>query len=95
VCDGKYTAPEVFLADREWCARNFVHRYRLAFLDFEGRSHEAMVPLPEDLVLALSCLEPKDSVSAKVLDEWLGNKALHDWALYNAMPCADLQSSRK
>ena len=44
-CDGKYTAPQLFLADRVWCARNFLYRYRLTFLDFEGRSHEAMTPL--------------------------------------------------
>merc|ERR1712157_480542 len=33
VCDGKYTAPQVFRADREWCPRNFLHRYRLLFRD--------------------------------------------------------------
>ena len=93
VCDSKYTAPQMFLADCEWCARNFVHRYRLAFLDLEGRLHEAMAPLPTDLVLALSCLEPKDPVSAEVLDECLRNQALRDWVLYNPMPGADLQSS--
>ena len=93
VCDGKYTAPQVFLTDREWCARNFLHRYRLVFLDFEGWSHEAMTPIPADLVLALSCLEPKGSVSAEVLDEWLCKQALRAWALYDHMPGADLQSS--
>merc|ERR1712224_31674 len=46
VCDSKYTAPLVFLTDCEWCVRNFVHRYRLVFLDFEERSHEAMTPCP-------------------------------------------------
>merc|ERR1712151_323288 len=69
VCDGRYTAPQVFSADREWCPRNFLHRYRLLFADFEGRSHEVMMPLPADLVLALSCLKPKNSVSAEVRNE--------------------------
>lgn len=93
VCDGKYTTGQLFLADREWCARNLLHRYRLAFLDFEEQSHEAMAPLPIDLVQALSCLEPKGPVSAQVLDQWLCNRALCDWALYNPMPAADLQSN--
>jgi len=88
VCDGKYTAHQVFLSDREWCERNFLHRYRLGFLDFEGQSHEAMTSLPADLVLALSCLEPLDPVSAVALDEWLRNQALRDWALYKPLPVA-------
>ena len=88
VCDGKYTASEVFQSDREWCERNFLHRYRLAFLDFEGRVHEAMTPLPADLVLALSCVESRDPVSATVLDRWLRNEALCDWALYQPMHVA-------
>ena len=42
VCDGKYTSAKIFLKDKEWCERNFLHRYRLAFLDVSGAStHEA------------------------------------------------------
>ena len=72
VCVGKYAAPHVFLSDREWCAKNSLHRYRLTLLNFEGQSHEATAPVPADLVLAFSCnsLESKRPVSAEVLDEW-------------------------
>jgi len=93
VCDSKYTAPAVFSADHEWCTRNFIHRYRLAFLDFEGRTLEAVAPLPTDLILALSCLEPKDPVSAEVLEMWLCNQALCDWASYNPLPETGFQPS--
>ena len=70
VCVGKCAAPQVFLSDREWCAKNSLHRYRLTLLNFEGQSHEATAPVPADLILAFSCLEPKRPVSAEVLDEW-------------------------
>ena len=36
VCVGKYAAPQVFLSDREWCAKNSLHRYRSTLLSFEG-----------------------------------------------------------
>ena len=71
VCVGKYAAPQVFLSDREWCAKNSLHPYRLTLLNFEGQSHEATAPVPADLVLAFTCLEPKRPVSAEVLDDWL------------------------
>ena len=95
VCDGKYTAPAVFLADREWCERNFVHRYRLAFTDLSSRSHEAMTPLPADLVQALSCLTPRGTHSEAVLAEWLNGRALRDWAEYEVLACTQDDSPPK
>ena len=86
VCDGKYTPPAVFLADRIWCERNFLHRYRLAFTDLLHQMHEAMTPLPADLVQALSCLTPRGPCSAAVLSNWLSGQALRDWAQYETLP---------
>ena len=89
VCDGKYTPPAVFLADRIWCERNFLHRYRLAFTDLLHQMHEAMTPLPADLVQALSCLTPRGPCSAAVLSNWLSGQALRDWAQYETLPFAE------
>merc|ERR1712224_116028 len=33
VCDAKYTDAATFAEDCRWCARNFLHRYRLAFAE--------------------------------------------------------------
>ena len=67
VCDGMYTDSATFQSDREWCPRNFLHRYRLAFTDDSGAVQEAMAPLPLDLTKVLETLEPRNSQSA----EWL------------------------
>merc|ERR1719221_2050694 len=58
VADGKYTRAQIFVADTEWCPRNFLHRQRLAFRDAEGRQREATEPLTDDLCLALRRLAP-------------------------------------
>lgn len=86
VCDGKYTSASTFLRDKEWCERNFLHRYRLAFSDKTGDRHEAMTPLPADLSQALSCLAPRTVESAAALRLWLsGRPALRDWADYRVL----------
>ena len=46
VCDGKYTTSVAF--ERAWCERSFLHRYRSAFADRVGRTHEAVAPSPGD-----------------------------------------------
>eukprot|EP00440_Ansanella_granifera_P052411 gb/GFBE01056830.1/.p1 GENE.gb/GFBE01056830.1/~~gb/GFBE01056830.1/.p1 ORF type:complete len:400 (+),score=50.07 gb/GFBE01056830.1/:1-1200(+) len=56
VCDGKYTVPEVFVDDLQWCPRNFLHRCRLSFRDLGGTRRFATEPLPEDLARVLKQL---------------------------------------
>ena len=82
VCDGKYTNASVFLKDMEWCERNFLHRYRLSFFDQDGDVHEAMTPLPSDLVQALASLVPHTTESAVALREWMSGAALGGWAKF-------------
>lgn len=53
VTDGKYSDRVVFSEDLRWCARNFLHRFRLTFQDTEGRLREAVAPLPDDLLAVL------------------------------------------
>ncbi|CAE8640707.1 unnamed protein product, partial [Polarella glacialis] len=67
VCDGKYTALETFLGDREWCPRNFLHRHRLAFQDQSGDMREVMSPLPADLRASMRQVDPKDEASRPAL----------------------------
>merc|ERR1712216_145726 len=67
VCDSMYTDSATFQSDREWCPRNFLHRYRLTFADDSGVVQEAIAPLPLDLTRVLEALEPNNSQSA----EWL------------------------
>lgn len=75
VTDGKYTDQAVYNSDKTWCPRNFLHRYRLTFQDTEAVFHEAMAPLPEDLLTVLRTLGPGDEHSAmtlqRVLDGWV------------------------
>lgn len=85
VCDGKYSSAEIFLRDKDWCERNFLHRYRLAFTDQAGHGREAMTPLPGDLVQALRCLMPRTPQSATVLDDWIAGRALCDWDRYSVL----------
>ncbi|CAE8586526.1 unnamed protein product, partial [Polarella glacialis] len=83
-CDGKYTSAATFLSDREWCQRNFLHRYRLAFRDSAGRPREVSDPLPEDLVAALTQLSSRDGRSELARLKWLGepgdDKESVEWA---------------
>ena len=62
--------------------RNFLHRYRLSFFDQDGYAHEAMTPLPSDLVQALASLVPRTTESAVALREWMSGAALRDWAKF-------------
>ena len=65
VCDDIYADSTTFLSDREWCARNFLHRYRLAFKGGSGAMQETIAPLPLDLTKVLESLEPRNSQSAE------------------------------
>merc|ERR1711971_30354 len=71
VADGKYLSREQFVRDKQWCERNFLHRYRLGFSSCQGEALEATAALPHDLRKALSYLEPMCTRSASVLREWI------------------------
>merc|ERR1712060_510894 len=79
VCDGKYSPADLFLTDRTWCERNFLHRYRVEFADKAGRKHEAVHPLPGDLMQALQRLEPCDGESAAMVRGWLSGAQARSW----------------
>lgn len=85
VCDGKYTPAATFARDKEWCERNFLHRYRLAFADGEGELREAMCPLPGDLLDALRALHPATRQSATAVQEWLEGRGHRDWDSYTPL----------
>lgn len=78
VTDVKY-GEERFAGDRQWCARNFLHTFRLAFHDIpdegpEQRRPEVYCPLPVDLRGALKHLVPADTESAARHTEWLSGE---------------------
>merc|ERR1711879_171054 len=60
-CDGQYGASSLFLSDRIWCGRSFIHRCRLAFYDGAHAPRQALAPLPADLAEALDHLAPRRS----------------------------------
>ncbi|CAE8598958.1 unnamed protein product, partial [Polarella glacialis] len=70
-CDGKYTAPSTFDSDRSWCARNFLHRCRLAFNDSAGKQQQALAVMPRDLKSALRQVEGRDEASRAAMQLWL------------------------
>jgi len=77
VCDQKYGSSH-FQADLEWCPRNFLHRYRLAFQAQDGSLQSVTDPLPDDLRGSLATLEPMDDASEEAAMPWL--KARDWWA---------------
>merc|ERR1712187_102313 len=70
VCDWRY-GREHISSDLEWCSRNFLHRYRLAFEDLAGVKQVVVEPLTPDLRDALRALVPADVDSATVAAEWI------------------------
>lgn len=78
---------EAFQRDLQWCPRNFLHRYRLAFKDLDGIPREAIAPLPDDLRAALDRLQPLDPWSASVAEQWMDPTwRCKAWADLDAMP---------
>jgi len=71
VADGKYSSREAFVRDKQWCPRNFLHRYRLSFKDSAMQAHEALAALPEDLKEASAHLVAVGPKSDQALTEWL------------------------
>lgn len=76
VCDAKYTSDATLEDDRQWCPRNFLHRYRVAFTQRSGSIVEALLPLPTDLVLALAALAPVCEDSAAAQFAWMQESRL-------------------
>merc|ERR1711879_810532 len=74
VADGKYMTREQFIRDKQWCKRNFLHRYRLGFMDSKGQRHEATATLPPDLSSAMAHLVPVSLESEEALQEWSTRK---------------------
>ncbi|CAE8656581.1 unnamed protein product [Polarella glacialis] len=85
VCDGKYTAEATFQSDQDLCARNFLHRYRLAFKDLAGKDHEVMMPVPADLVISLQRVTARDSQSAETIRDWVIGSSLRSWQDYTPL----------
>lgn len=50
---------ERYQQDLQWCPRNFLHRYRVAWVSKDQNPHEAHAELPSDLKEALAQLSPK------------------------------------
>lgn len=76
VTDGKYTDPVIYESDKLWCPRNFLHRHRLTFQDTEGVQREAVASLPEDLLMVLRRMIPREDgfseeVLQRVLSGWV------------------------
>jgi len=83
--DGKYMGRERFVRDKQWCQRNFLHRYRLGFQDVHGARHEAVAPLPSDLRAAARSLVPAGPASARALEEWVGDGPPRAWVEYEGL----------
>ena len=103
VCDAKYGQSsqvdkargtvEQYHQDLQWCSRNFLHRYRVAWDSQEPHeSYEALAVLPSELKEALTHLSPKlhagrvCPTSAKQLQWWLEGKVLTDSADWDQFP---------
>ncbi|CAE8595682.1 unnamed protein product [Polarella glacialis] len=85
VCDGKYTAEATFQSDQDLCARNFLHRYRLAFKDLAGKDHEVMMPVPADLMMSLQRVTSREIQSAETICDWLSGNSLRSWQDYTPL----------
>ncbi|CAE8621630.1 unnamed protein product [Polarella glacialis] len=85
VCDGKYSAEATFQSDKDLCARNFLHRYRLAFKDLAGKDHEVMMPVPADLMISLQSVTSRDIQSAETIHDWLSGNSLRSWHDYTPL----------
>jgi len=83
VFDTRYLAKPTVREDMAWSPRNFLHRYRLGFLDDAGSRREATAALPSDLVSAMLELQPRDTASAEALRRWAAGQGIKAWDAYN------------
>ncbi|CAE8586474.1 unnamed protein product, partial [Polarella glacialis] len=81
ICDGRYSSAATFHADGLWCARNFLHRYRLAFRDACRNPRQVVDKLPADLCAALAQVRSRGSSgqSEASLRLWLEEEQLLGW----------------
>lgn len=81
VTDKRYFSSINCLKDMLWCRRNFLHRYRLAFLGASQTQVEVLEPLPLDLQAALAHVLPGDAgdASLKALQFWQSGSPPQCW----------------
>eukprot|EP00929_Paragymnodinium_shiwhaense_P080076 TRINITY_DN41743_c0_g1_i2.p1 TRINITY_DN41743_c0_g1~~TRINITY_DN41743_c0_g1_i2.p1 ORF type:complete len:566 (-),score=96.11 TRINITY_DN41743_c0_g1_i2:509-2206(-) len=65
VTDGLYSASPTYSSDARWCARNALHRCRLAFRDSSGALIECSEVLPLDMKRVLKSLVGKEAASVR------------------------------
>ncbi|CAE7771034.1 rluD [Symbiodinium sp. CCMP2592] len=80
VSDKRYFSFSNCLQDLAWCPRNFLHRYRLTFLDGDGRPAEVREPLPCDLRGALGQLRPDPGRSEAAFRSWMAAEPPKAWS---------------
>jgi len=85
VADGKYSDRETYLRDREWCARKFMHCYRLEYRDSKDVIHKCVEPLPHDLRDSLAKLLPRGRESAAAVEDWVEGKVPRPWDEYEGL----------
>ncbi|CAE7833538.1 rluD [Symbiodinium sp. KB8] len=78
VSDKRYFSLPNCLQDLAWCPRNFLHRYRLTFLDRDRRPAEVREPLPCDLRGALGEVRPLRSEAA--FRSWMAAEPPKAWS---------------
>jgi len=89
VADGKYSEREAYLRDREWCARKFMHCFRLEFRDSKDVTHECCEPLPHDLRSSLAKLLPRGPESAAAVEAWIEGQRPKPWQDYVGLTGTD------
>eukprot|EP00439_Symbiodinium_sp_Y106_P073500 s2612_g13.t2 len=80
VSDKRYFSFSNCLQDLAWCPRNFLHRYRLTFLDGDGRPAEVREPLPCDLRGALGQVRPGPGRSEAAFRSWMAAEPPKAWS---------------
>merc|ERR1712176_854960 len=85
VADGKYSDRETYLRDREWCARKFMHCYRLQYSDSKDVIHTCVEPLPHDLRESLEKLLPRGQESAAAVEGWIEGNPPRPWEEYHGL----------
>eukprot|EP00435_Cladocopium_sp_Y103_P052331 s929_g16.t1 len=70
VSDGLYAATNVYISDCNFCPRNWLHRYGLAFKDCHGQVIRLQSPVPADLKEAMKQMTVVKTCQLDV-DAWL------------------------
>ncbi|CAE7347641.1 Rpusd1 [Symbiodinium pilosum] len=101
ITDAKY-AEDRLNDDKQWCPRNFLHTYRLAFRDVPneqdleasgyGPVRELVTPLPVDLRETLALLKPVAASSQQHYEDWLSGEATRLRAFERLEPAEPAES---